>query len=145
MKTLLVIHILVTWALIGLIWTIQHVHYPLFNLVGVEGYSLYQRAHMARITLLVLPLMIVELITGLALVVYSPPNIPQFALAIAAFVIIIIWCVTVFISAPQHARLMETFDADVHQVLLISNWIRTGLWTARGFFFGWVLWTLLDF
>jgi hypothetical protein len=34
MTILLVIHLAVTWALLGLIWTIQVVHYPLFKDVG---------------------------------------------------------------------------------------------------------------
>lgn len=144
MKILLLVHVLVTWALIGLIWTIQQVHYPLFNLVGDEGYVFYQRAHMARISLLVLPLMMIELVSGFALIAYPPPNIPQISLIIAVTGILLIWGVTIFISAPQHALLARIFDADVHRVLLVSNWVRTGLWTLRGLFFGWVLWRLLD-
>ena len=34
MSALLAAHAAATWALVGLIWTVQVVHYPLFALVG---------------------------------------------------------------------------------------------------------------
>ena len=44
MMPLLVIHFAVTWALVGLIWTIQAVHYPLLKDVGHEGFIAYMSA-----------------------------------------------------------------------------------------------------
>ena len=50
-----------TLPLVGLIWTIQLVHYPLFDGVGAEGFAAYERRHAAAITWLVAPLMLGEL------------------------------------------------------------------------------------
>ncbi|MGB0385973.1 MAG: hypothetical protein ACPGWR_14225 [Ardenticatenaceae bacterium] len=38
MKLLLLIHTATTLSLVGLIWTIQLVHYPLFEQVGLDTY-----------------------------------------------------------------------------------------------------------
>lgn len=53
-----------TWALIGLIWTIQLVHYPLFSVVGDESFTEYAKGHASRITLIVAPLMLLELVSS---------------------------------------------------------------------------------
>ena len=49
---LLAIHAAATWALVGLIWTVHVVHYPLFAAVKT-GFRAYHEAHMQRITLVV--------------------------------------------------------------------------------------------
>ncbi len=57
---LLVIHAAVSWALLGLIWTIQVVHYPLFKEVGKESFIAYHERHMRFITWVVGLLMLAE-------------------------------------------------------------------------------------
>ena len=49
-----------TLAMVGLIWFVQIVHYPLFAQVGREGFSGYEQAHQNRTTFVVAPLMLVE-------------------------------------------------------------------------------------
>ena len=34
-----------TWAMVGLIWLIQIVHYPLFSRVGADQFKLYEQEH----------------------------------------------------------------------------------------------------
>ena len=46
---LLAIQLLTTLPLVGLIWTIQVVHYPLFSRVGAPEFIEYQHAHMRAI------------------------------------------------------------------------------------------------
>jgi len=53
-------HAFVTCVLVGLIWTIQVVHYPLFSSVGSSEFVRYEQQHTTRITLLVMPLMLAE-------------------------------------------------------------------------------------
>ncbi len=65
---LAIVHLAATAAMVGLIWTIHVVHYPLFMLVGSERYGEYQREHMRRITLLLLVPWGAEAATALALV-----------------------------------------------------------------------------
>ena len=61
-------HYAATWALVGLIWTIQLVHYPLFAQVGRDTFKAYHHRHTTQITWVVAPLMLTELITAAWLV-----------------------------------------------------------------------------
>ena len=52
----LFVHAFATVTMVGVIWTCQLVHYPLFARVGAAGYEAYQRAHMNRIAMIVGPM-----------------------------------------------------------------------------------------
>lgn len=125
-------HACVTWFLVGLIWTIQAVHYPLFALVGAEGYPTYQRAHMNRITWIVAPAMIAEALLAALLVItpLAPQARPLAWLAIIPLAVI--WGSTAAIQAPMHARLVNRADPRLQEALVATNWVRTAAWTARG-------------
>jgi len=124
-----------TWSLVGLIWTMQVVHYPLFAKVGRAGYPAWQKSHMSRITVLVAPLMVLEAACALLLLVAAVrgenpalgPWVWSGGLLLAG-----IWLTTALVQAPLHGRLTGGFDPDLHRRLVGTNWIRTLLWTARG-------------
>ncbi|MEL6405377.1 MAG: hypothetical protein AAFR81_13495 [Chloroflexota bacterium] len=143
MKFVFLVHVLVTWALVGLIWTIQQVHYPLFARVGESVFPAYERAHTTRILVLVFPLMTIELGTAFWLAIRPPAGIPAWWLWIGLVLVGIIWLATAFVHVPQHARLSGGFDADVHAALVTTNWLRTIIWSVRGVFVGWIMWQLL--
>lgn len=129
---LLLVHAAATLALVGLIWTVQLVHYPLMAQVGAAGYPGYQAAHERRITLLVGPLMVVEGATAVWIALVPPPGVDP-ALAWAGVVLVaLIWAVTRAVSVPCHARLRHGFDRRAHERLVRTNWLRTAAWTARG-------------
>ncbi len=137
---LLVIHAALTWALVGLILTIQLVHYPLFSRVGTDGYAAYQREHVTRITWLVAPLMLAELATGAALVLHPPAFVSAASAGLGLGLIVLIWVSTTLIQSPVHGRLTTGFDATLHARLVTTNWLRTVLWLLRGFLVGgWLL------
>ena len=69
-------HVFATLAMVGLIWTIQLVHYPLMAEVR-NGFVNYHDQHCARIAWLVGPLMGVEALTGLLLLYERPPGVGQ--------------------------------------------------------------------
>ncbi|CAM3218575.1 DUF1772 domain-containing protein [Deinococcus saxicola] len=127
---LLVIHAALTWALVGLILTIQLVHYPLFSRVGAGGYAAYQREHITRITWLVAPLMLAELATEAALVLRPPA--PLSAASAGLGLVILIWVSTAVAQSPVHGRRTTGFDAALHARLVTTNWLRTVLWLLRG-------------
>ena len=126
---LLIAQLASTLPLIGLIWTIQLVHYPLFELIGEDTQVAYQKAHMSRITWVVAPLMLVELVAagGLWLVAPTDPWTITGAVLVA-----IIWVSTALIQIPCHNRLTSGFHQPSHRRLVDSNWIRTIAWTLRG-------------
>ena len=128
-QTLLIAQLASTLPLVGLIWTIQWVHYPLFSKVGNETFVEYQARHMSRIGSVVGPLMLVEVLSALGLVIMAPTD--PWALA-GMGLVILIWASTAVIQIPCHHILTKGFDERAHRRLVGSNWIRTLAWTARG-------------
>ncbi len=115
-----------TLPLVGLIWTIQVVHYPLFGAVGEPGFSGYHARHSTRIALIVGPLMLVELTATVGSVVVGTGSLTRLTL------VAIVWATTFLISVPLHGRLGRGFDPRAHRALVVTNWIRTAAWTAHG-------------
>jgi len=143
-KTLLLIHVAATLYMVGLIWFVQIVHYPLFDGVGGEGFSDYEDRHARRTTWVVLPAMMIELITAIWLVaqrsVFFPEGItglPGWMAWAGLGLVVFLWAVTFLVSVPQHQRLTQGFDATAHRILTDTNWMRTAAWSLRG---GLVLW-----
>jgi hypothetical protein len=131
-QTVLLVHAGATLFMVGVIWFVQIVHYPLFGRVGTEGFADYSRAHSRLTGLVVGPPMLVEAATAVALVVRTPQGIP-FLLPVVGLVLLgVVWLSTAFLQSPQHTILGRGFAAPSHRFLVASNWLRTICWTARG-------------
>lgn len=129
MTLLLAVHAAATWALVGLIWTVQVVHYPLFANVGGEEFRRYHARHTRQITWVVAPLMAAELITA-SLLLARGPREPWLLASVAPLAFN--WLATWRVQVPLHRRLAAGFDADAHRRLVTSNWGRTAAWSLRG-------------
>lgn len=129
----LVVHAAATLFMTGLIWFVQIVHYPLMHAVGHDDFTEYEALHTRRTTWVVMPPMMLELITAIALVtIYRPPANPGLGLTIAgAAMLALVWASTFLIQVPHHQRLGTGFDESAWSALVRSNWIRTVLWSAR--------------
>ncbi len=127
---ILLCHAFATLAMVGLIWFVQIVHYPLFARVGEDRYHAYQREHMSRTSLVVGPLMLVEVATAGSIVAMG--LVPQ-SLGLGGVVFLgVVWLSTWFILVPLHRTLERGFDPRAAAILVSTNWIRTVAWTARG-------------
>jgi hypothetical protein len=73
----LVLHFASTFYMVGLVWFVQRVHYPLFAGVGSQQFPAYERAHVTRTNPVVGPAMLMEAATALALVVLPMPKVPH--------------------------------------------------------------------
>jgi hypothetical protein len=129
MTLLFAVHAAATWALVGLIWTVQLVHYPLFAQVGTEAFRSYHARHTQQITWIVAPLMAVELLTA-ALLVARGAREPWLLASLAPLAFN--WISTWRVQIPLHDRLANGFDTDVHRRLVATNWWRTAAWSIRG-------------
>jgi hypothetical protein len=129
MTLLLAVHAAATWALVGLIWTVQLVHYPLFAQVGAEAFRSYHVRHTRQITWIVAPLMAVELLTAILLVARGVRE-PWLLASLGPLAFN--WISTWRVQIPLHERLASGFDADVHRRLVATNWWRTAAWSIRG-------------
>ena len=54
---MLTVHLAATAAMVGLLWFVQLVYYPLFALVGPDGFVEYEHSHQQRTSYVVGPLM----------------------------------------------------------------------------------------
>jgi len=76
--------------------------------------------------------MLVEAGTAVALVLCPPDGVP-FSLPLLGLVLLaVVWLSTAFLQSPQHGVLGGGFVAASHRFLVISNWVRTVCWSARG-------------
>ena len=128
---LLIMNAGVTLFLCGLIWVVQIVHYPLFNLVQPDKYAKFEHEHIRKITWIVLVPMLLEVFTAILLCVYTPIFIPKGLVIFGVLLVVLIWLSTFLLQVPCHHRLKLSFDDSVHRRLVKTNWVRTWLWTAR--------------
>lgn len=129
---LLVAHALVTWSLCGLIWFVQLVHYPLFLHVPAAAAVAYEQEHCRRITPLVAPLMLLEVLLTAWLCWEPPAGVARSSALAGAGLLAVIWLSTLALQVPLHGRLGRGHDRDAVVRLVRTNWLRTAAWTLRG-------------
>ncbi len=125
------VHTAATWAMVGFIWTIQLLVYPMMALVPGEAFVAYERFHQRRVVAVLSVFAVVEVVSAAALAVVDS-GVPPALWATGGALLVAIWVSTGAFYAPLHGRLGEGFDADRHRLLVRTNWFRTGAWTARG-------------
>lgn len=124
--TLLLLHAGATLAMTGLIWFVQIVHYPLLARVGAERFAEYEQAHTQRTSAVVGSIMLVEAAAAAALAATGD----HLAL-LGAGLLALIWISTFLVQVPLHARLERGFHPRAWRRLVLTNWIRTALWSVR--------------
>jgi uncharacterized membrane protein len=132
-----------TWAMVGLIWLIQIVHYPLFLKVGEQQFKEYSEDHQRLITYVVLPLMFVELGTAVFVWFARPEGVSNAWVIAGLALVLLIWGSTFLIQVPQHSRLLAGYDPEVCRQLVLGNWIRTIAWSLRGLVTAWMVWRVM--
>lgn len=149
-RGVVIAHCLSTFFMVGLIWTIHTVHYPLFANVGDATYVEFQAEHVDRIGKLLFIPWLTEGITLVALLLLAfvgsrkDLRIPTFFNGLGMGIVLVI---SGFWSAPAHGELADGFDASVHSRLMTANLVRTLAWTMCGIFAAWILvktWRLSD-
>ena len=141
-RWLVIVHLAATWFMVGLIWTVHTVHYPLFAEVGPATYRAFQAEHVERIGRLLLLPWLTEGLTLLGLIWTAfrggrrDLRVPVAVGAVAMGVVLLI---SGFWSAPAHGELADGFDAAVHDRLMTANLVRTLAWTVRGATAVWIV------
>lgn len=132
LNQILIIHLFCTFAMTGVIWIVHLLTYPSMRLIPEAIYPQYHQFHTARIGLIVVPLMMIELLSALLLCIYSAHN-PLFYFNL--FLLALIWFNTFFHSVPAHQKLVQSKHPDYLERLIKLNIIRTLLWSARSIIF----------
>ena len=128
----LLLHAGVTLVMVGVIWFVQVVHYPLFDLASERRFGRFAAEHQRRTSFVVVPLMLTEAATAVALLVAPPPGLGRELPVLGLFLLAAIWLSTALLQVPVHRRLSDGRDIAAIRRLVTSNWLRTAAWTARG-------------
>ena len=129
-----------TLYLVGVIWLVQLLVYPSMANAGADGYAAYHNLHTSRITPVVAPAMIAELLTAIYLVFAPVERIASSYFWIGLILVLIIWASTFFVQVPLHEKLARVFDSDIQKRLVLTNWLRTIAWSLRGALVLWMVW-----
>jgi hypothetical protein len=127
------------WFMVGFIWVMQVLHYPLFDRVGREAFPRYETDHNRLFGLLVGPGVALAVVTALAILAAPPPQVPIAVIGVEVVLLVVIIVSTARWQAPQHARLAKGFDQRAYDILVQSNWIRTVAWSVFGLLDLWLI------
>lgn len=127
----LLLNLVSTFTMVGVIWFVQVVHYPLLSVVPVESASTVAVDHQRRTGWVVMLPMTVEGFTTLGLLKWVPDGVAWWVPWLnGVFLAVALGC-TVLLSVPRHARMAAQPDASVGRELVLTNWPRTIAWSAR--------------
>jgi hypothetical protein len=128
---ILLLNAAAVWALTGLIWFVQVVHYPLFARVGERAWPAYHARHTRATTWVVAAPMAVDLATSAWLVVERPAGVGMSAAVAGLALAAVTWAVTGLAAVPLHDRLARGHDRPAIRRLVRVNAVRTAAWTAH--------------
>jgi len=127
----LVANLVGTALMVGFIWTIQVLTYPMMSAVPADGFVAYETMHRNRVTAVLAVLAPTEVVATAGVVLFVD-DVALWLSVGAAVLLFSIWLSTALFYAPLHMQLSNGFDPAVHRRLVHGNWIRTAAWTLRG-------------
>lgn len=117
-----------TCAMFGIIWIIQLLHYPAYRYIDKNLFLSYQRFHQKRISIVVMPLMLMELISSLLYFIHHHHTIFDY---LNLLTVISLWAATFLFFMPLHEKLKLGYCLKTVNSLINTNWLRTGIWSLR--------------
>jgi hypothetical protein len=121
-----------TLIMVGLIWFVQRVHYPLLAKFEVGQQREVGNDHQRRTSQVVALPMLIEGVTTLVLLVDRPEQVTLVLPWLGAFLLAISLGSTIFLSVPLHQKMVDQPSAEIGVKLVATNWPRTVSWTLRG-------------
>jgi hypothetical protein len=128
----LVLDVAASWAMVGLIWFVQIVHYPLLSVVPVESAGTVAMEHQRRTAWVVMLPMATQGFTSLALLRWVPTGVDTWLPWGNAVCVGIALASTVLLSVPRHSRMATNPTSTIGRELVVTNWPRTIAWSASG-------------
>jgi fatty acid desaturase len=128
----LLVQFAATWTMVGIIWFVQVVHYPLFSRVDGPGSGAYAVENQRRTSWVVGPPMAAEGVTALWLAASPPGGVGRVLPVVGLVLLALVLGSTVLLQVPAHARLVDGHDPSTVRRLVSGNWVRTVGWSARG-------------
>ena len=116
-----------SFLMMGVIITTQIVNYPLFLSISKNDFNNFHSKYTNKITAIVIPLMITELILSIILLI----SIQNYMTILIFTTISLIFISTIFIQVPIHKKIKKEFNKNLLNKLIQTNWIRTILWFVK--------------
>ena len=126
-ELLLKVNFISTSIMVGVIWVIQLLHYPSFHFINDQKYIEFQHFHMQRISIIVIPAMLIELASALLLAYFFESSLTIILLAL----VMGIWAITLIFFTNMHQKLTDGYNHSIVNRLVQINWYRTALWSLR--------------
>ena len=123
------VHLITTAMMVSIIWLVQILHYPTFLYIDIDRYTEFQNFHMKNISFLIIPLMLLEFLTGFLLLFFV--NKIDFYFSISFGLLVLIWLITALFFSKYHSALSNKYERGIILKLIRMNWVRTFFWTAR--------------
>lgn len=124
----LILNVVCSGVMSGVIWIVQLVHYPLFVHVAEADWVEFHHQHTRRITWIVAPAMLGELLASVWLVVLLRTSLLAW---LGLGLVVALFAITAFVQVPLHDRLSRGRDIVVIARLVRTNWVRTAFWSTR--------------
>ena len=132
MDVLMIANAVATWVMVGVIWFVQVVHYPLLAVVPTESARETAVEHQRRTSFVVMAPMTVEGVTTLWLMFDRPDGVDWWLAWLGGVFVAIALLSTVLLSVPRHSRMANEPTDTIGRELVVTNWPRTVAWTAHG-------------
>ena len=123
------VHLITTAMMVSIIWLVQILHYPTFLYIDIDRYTEFQNFHMKNISYLIIPLMLLEFLTGFLLLFFVDEI--DFYFSISFGLLVLIWLITALFFSKYHSALSNNYERGIILKLIRLNWVRTFFWTAR--------------
>jgi hypothetical protein len=124
---LIIFNLAVSWGLLVLIWLVQVIIYPGLQRLPAGDFSDTHRRYVKRISLIVGPLMIFEVVLTAMWIFYDPAA----GSILCATLVCVVWLSTFVLQVPIHNFLTSGKDEQRIRRLVATNWIRTGAWSLK--------------
>lgn len=121
------IRLLVDFGLLVLIWMVQLLVYPSFLLFSDEGLVSWHKKYTPRISFIVVPLMLGQLMLYGALLQEE-----KTLYSIGSFILVLlVWLITFTVFVPRHKSIGNgVYTQKMLADLVGFNWVRTSIWTV---------------
>ncbi len=128
---ILLANFVATCLMVGVIWFVQWVHYPMLAQIPVDRAVETANEHQRRTGQVLAIPMAVEGFTTLGLLVSRPESVQIFWPWFGAVLLAVALGGTVFVSVPLHAKMAANPTTDIGRRLVVTNWPRTIAWSLR--------------
>lgn len=128
----LVANLAATLVMVGVIWFVQIVHYPLLAIVPMDSASSMALIHQRRTAYVVGLPMAVEGVSTLVLLGAAPDEVWWWMPWLGGVLLAVALGSTVILSVPRHAEMAQNPTPEIGRALVRTNWPRTIAWSLRG-------------